>query len=332
MSDQDYNLKQVLEEIEMKLIVSMKRTFWEHQKDEALKNFDWPQWQALKIKSIRDFRKQNKELFKNYNNVATKGVYEQMKKQFREGAAKVNKEAIKAGILDRNDAQLGGSFFGLNDRKLKALAKSVASDMVDVKSATLRKADDVYRSTIYKAQVYANTGAGTITQAIDMATKDFLKSGFNCIVYKNGSKHNIADYADMAVRTANKRANLMGEGEMRKSIGNPLVYISKHGTSCGKCDYWAGKVYIDDVWSGGTAHDGNYPLLSTAIAGGLFHPRCRHGASTYFEGLDEGLDVQEVQEQTVSNEEKQYRRLIAGSLNPDNIEKYKEKLKDLKRS
>ena len=136
-------------------------------------------------------------------------------------------------------------------------------------------ANDQYRQIIYKAQVFANTGAGTVKQAIDMASKDFLARGFNCIEYKNGTKHNIADYCDMVIRTANKRANLMGEGEMRK-LGNSLVYVSKHGGACDKCTQWEGRVYIDDVWAGGTEilnkdSSKNYPLLSQAIEGGLFH-------------------------------------------------------------
>ena len=106
--------------------------------------------------------------------------------------------------------------------------------------------NDQYRQIIYKAQVYANAGAGTVKQAIDMATKDFLAKGFNCIEYTDGSRHNIADYCDMSIRTANKRANLMGEGEMRKRLGNPLVYVSKHGGACDKCTSWEGRVYIDD--------------------------------------------------------------------------------------
>ena len=212
--------------------------------------------------------------------------------------------------------------------------------MKDVKYATLRMANDQYRQIIYKAQVFANTGAGTVKQAIDMASKDFLARGFNCIEYKNGTKHNIADYCDMAIRTANKRANLMGEGEMRKKLGNPLVYISKHGGACDKCTPWEGRVYIDDVWSGGTEKDGKYPLLSTAIAGGLFHPRCHHGVNTYYEGInDEPEDVTKAKHshdkedkytQYLQQRQKQYQRLAAGSLLPENVLNYQNKANELK--
>lgn len=334
-----YDIKKIFEEIELDLIKNMKRTLWSHQKDEKTEGFEWPQWQSLKIKQFENYKKANKEIFNNKTKRLNSFLYKYMKKQFKEGASRTNKKAIRAGVIKKKDSQLGGSFFGLNHRKLDALIKSTKTDMKDVKYATLRMANDQYRQIIYKAQIFANTGAGTVKQAIDMATKDFLSKGFNCIEYSNGSRHNIADYCDMVIRTANKRANLMGEGEMRKKLGNPLVYISKHGGACGKCTPWEGRVYIDDVWSGGTEEDGGYVLLSTAIAGGLFHPRCRHGSSTYYEEInDEPEEVSQAKErhneedkytQYLQQRQKQYQRLAEGSLLSENILNYKNKVDEL---
>ena len=335
----EYDIKKVMEEIELQLITSMKRTLWSHKEDEKAKGFDWPQWQALKLKQFEDYKKANKEIFNNNTKVLNRYLYKHIKKQFKEGAGRTNKQAIQSGIIKKEDLQLGGSFFGLNHRKLDALIKSTKNDMKDVKYATLRMANDQYRQIIYKAQVFANTGAGTIKQAIDMASKDFLTRGFNCIEYSNGSRHNIADYCDMAIRTANKRANLMGEGKMRKKLGNPLVYISKHGGACDKCTPWEGRVYIDDVWSGGTEDDGKYPLLSTAIEGGFLHPRCHHGVNTYYEGInDEPEDVTKVKHshdkedkytQYLQQKQKQYQRLAAGSLLPENVLNYQNNVNKL---
>ena len=335
----EYDIKKVMEEIELQLIASMKRTLWSHKEDEKTKGFNWPQWQALKIKQFEDYKKANKKIFNSNTKGLNRYLYKHIKEQFKEGASRTNKEAIKSGFIKKEDSQLGGSFFGLNHRKLDALIKSTKSDMSDVKYATLRMANDQYRQIIYKAQVFANTGAGTVKQAIDMASKDFLARGFNCIEYKNGTRHNIADYCDMAIRTANKRANLIGEGEMRKKLGNPLVYISKHGGACEKCTPWEGRVYIDDVWSGGTEEDGEYPLLSIAIEGGLFHPRCQHGASTYYEGInDEPKEVMKAKHnhneedkytQYLQQRQKQYERLSIGSLLPENVLNYENKVNEL---
>lgn len=335
----EYDIKSIMEEIEQDLIVRMKRTLWSHKEDEKAKNFDWPQWQALKIKQFEEYKNANKEIFNEKTKGLNRYIYKHIKDQFKEGASRTNKEAIKAGFVKKEDSQLGGSFFGLNHRKLDALIKSTKEDMKDVKYATLRMANDQYRQIIYKAQVYSNTGAGTVKQAIDMATKDFLERGFNCIEYKDGSRHNIADYCDMAIRTANKRANLMGEGEMRKKLGISTVYISKHGGACDQCTPWEGRVYIDNVWSGGKAEDGQYPLLSTAIEGGLFHPRCKHGASTYFDGINtepeevtqakHNHDKEDKYTQYLQQKQKQYERLAIGSLLPENVLNYQNKVNEL---
>ena len=336
----EYDIKEIFEEIENELILSMKRTLWSHKADEKVKGFKWPQWQAMKIKQMEDFKKANQKIFNNHKNTILDNlVYKEMKKQFREGASRTNKDAIRKGIIKKSDSQLSGSFFGLNDRKIKALMNSVDNDLNDVRTATLRMANDQYRQIIYKAEVYAGTGAKTVKQAIDMASQEFLLRGFNCIEYSNGSRHNIADYCDMAIRTANKRANLMGEGEMRKKLGNPLVYISKHGGACDKCTPWQGRVYIDDVWSGGKKADGKYPLLSTAIEGGLFHPRCQHGSSTYYEGInDEPKEVtqainnehEDEYSQALQRQKRQYERLALGSLLPENVLGYQNKVNELK--
>ena len=124
-------------------------------------------------------------------------------------------------------------FFKLNDRKLDALIEATTHDMEAAETAVLRKANDDYRKAIFNAQVYANSGAGTYEKAVDMATKDMLSRGLNCVMYANGARHTLADYADMAIRTASKRAYLQGEGEKRQEWGVTTVIMAKRGAVVG---------------------------------------------------------------------------------------------------
>lgn len=153
--------------------------------------------------------------------------------------------------------------------------------------------------------MYAHMG-GTYEKAVDMATKDFLRNGLKCVVYKNGSQHSLEDYADMALRTAQKRAYLTGEGEKRKEWGISTVIVNKRGNPCPLCAPWVGKVLVDDVWSGGSK-DGKsnvtgikYKTMSEAIKAGLYHPRCKDKHGTYFEGINtmpaEGYTKEELKE------------------------------------
>ncbi len=200
-------------------------------------------------------------------------------------------------------------------------------------------ADDQYRKVIFNAQVYANTGAGTYEQAVDMATKDFLGRGLNCIEYANGARHTIADYAFMAIQTAGKRAYLTGEGEMRQKWGIHTVIMNKRGNACPKCVPFVGKVLIDDVWSGGKQSDGPYLLMSNAMAAGLYHPRCKDIHTTYFEGISKHGDVyteeellqvgkdfrSEQKRQNAKRQAEKFGRMEKYSLDKKNRELYKRK-------
>ncbi len=144
--------------------------------------------------------------------------------------------------------------------------------------------NDQYRKIIFNAQVYGNTGAGTYEKAVDMATKNFLSAGLNCIEYANGACDTISDYSDMAIKAKPQECVLIYkvEGEKRQEWGLHTVIINKRGNPCPKCLPFVGEILIDDVWSGGSRKDGPYPLMSSAIAAGLYHPRCKDSHTTYF--------------------------------------------------
>ena len=205
------------------------------------------------------------------------------------------------------DSTFEGKFFKTNDRKINSLIKATKKDFKRGETAMLRQADDQYRKIIFNAQMYAASGAGTYEKAVDMATKDFLTRGITSIEYKNGSRHTMEDYSRMCLRTACKRAYFTGEGEMRNSRGQHLVIMIKRGNPCPKCAPWVGKVLIDDVWSGGSREDGDYPLMSEAIAAGLYHPNCLDSHTTYFDdGFDEEYDREHDSDTNVGNMKEEY--------------------------
>ena len=242
-------------------------------------------------------------------------------------------EAIKDGFTPNMPTGAStGEFYKVNNRKLNALVKSTTDDLKRAETAVLRMSNDKYRKAIFNAQVYANTGAGTYEKAVDMACKDMLNAGLNCVEYKNGARHTLSDYADMAIKTANKRAYLRGEGEERAKYGLSLVVVNSRQGGCPDCAKYIGKVFIDDVYSNGKKPDGDYPLLSTAIAEGLFHPRCKDSTSTHYPELDDlsgpltddelaELDRQrglEVQQQHAEKQAERFDRRAKYSLDEDN--------------
>lgn len=313
----DYNIKEAFERIENELIDSMMRNFSRHRAEEIKEGYNWTQWQAEQLKSLEEYRKHNAKKFgKRFKNINSK-VEEIIRTAKADGNASQEAEileAVKDGFKapKKPSAHSTAEFFKMNDRKLDALIKSTTDDLKRAETAVLRMSNDKYRKAIFNAQVAMNTGAVTYEKAVDIACKDMLNAGLNCVEYKNGARHTLSDYADMAVKTANKRAYLRGEGEKRAEWGVSLVVVNSRQGGCPDCAKYIGKVFIDDVYSNGKKSDGNYPLLSTAIKNGLFHPRCKDSTSTYYPKLDD-LDaplsedeIKELDRQRGIEEKQQY--------------------------
>ena len=351
MQHDEYDLAGAFERIEYELMSSMIRNMDRHRAEETEEGYNWSMWQAEQLKALEKYKKNNQKKYQKQ----FKSINAQIEEVIRQARQKGNMQqeirilqAIKKGwkVHGKNKTPahqaMTAEFFKLNDRKLEALIKATMEDMEKAETAVLRKANDDYRKAIFNAQVYANTGAGTYEKAVDMATKDMLSRGLNCVMYANGARHTLADYADMAIRTASKRAYLQGEGEKRQEWGVTTVIMAKRGNPCPKCLPFVGKVLIDDVWSGGRS-DGvdpetgkKYPLMSYAISQGLYHPRCKDSHTTYFPGISTADDTwtneeleniglhsqQEARQQYAKRQEEKYGRLAEYSLDEENQKMY----------
>lgn len=338
----DYDVKAAFSAIEEELIASMVRNLSNHRAQETAEGIQWSQWQVEQLAALERYKKRNKKRFGGIFSGINSRIERAITIQRTAGQAGQELsilQAARAGAkIDKaaKQATMEGSFHDINDRKMDALLRATTHDMEKAEHAVLRKANDAYRKVVFNAQVYANAGAGTYEKAVDMATRDFLRSGIQCVVYKDGSRHSLSDYADMALRTASKRAYLQGEGEQRQEWGISTVIVNKRGGACPKCARFCGKVFIDDVWSGGKAEDGDYPLLSSAIQMGLYHPRCKDAHSTFFPGLTEidqpwtpaelaqleRSERRQQRQQYAQRQVERYDRLARYSLDEENQERY----------
>ena len=361
----DYDIKILYEKMEMELISSMKRNYQRHLKEEKNIGFEYSQWQAEKLKELKRYQRENKDIIGGYTNSLHKEISNHLKNELKQGSINAIKQYNKVmGKSLKPNKIMNHSFFRTNDRKVNALIKVVNNDLKTANTAVLRMSNDQYRKVIHKSAFFVANGVFTEKQtsrmaikeltelqktklSIDEANKDFLSSGLNCIEYKNGRRINIASYCQMAIRTANLRAQLMGEGDFRKSIGRVLVQATSHGGACPICKKWEKHIFIDDVYSGGTKKDGKYMLLSDAMNQGFLHPNCRHGLTTYYPEVDdiENYTDEEYEEDVnwinnrineLTNGElnyidrniKRFDRLEKGSISPINIQTYDKRKND----
>ena len=338
-----YDIASAFEDIELSLIKSMRNNMRHHISEEYEEGINWTQWQAEMLSGLSQYRAQNRDVLTGYMGRLNDEIDKAIREAYATGESEQEIEllkAIKKGYeAPKDGTNMQGRFFRSNQRKLNSLIKATTKDMKKAETALLRMSDDVYRQTLHKAQLFYNTGAGSMWQCIDMATRDFLNAGYNCVQYKNGARVNIASYAEMALRTANKRANLMGQADFRERYGVHTVKVNARGTACPRCLPFLGQVFIDDVYGGGTYEESTqtgYPLLSSAVNSGLFHPNCKDACSSYYEGISrEPKTISKEQEEETLRRykleqeqryyERNYRRnmrLAKGSMDSDTADKY----------
>lgn len=344
------DIAKIFEEIELRLVSSLKRNLKRHKQWERDEGFEWSAWQAEKLRNMENFRRENAEIMADYTDVIDDETRQLMGEQFDEGERLAEQSAPEDdGYMNVSDKH----FFGVNEQKMQTLMTDITTLEKQVETAALRMTDDIYRQTVNRVQLAMGMGEMTLEKAVDTATRDFLDKGINCIVYADGKRVNIADYVRMALRTTSTRATLQGQAKRWAELGYDTVMTSSYGMCSKTCEPWQGRVYIDDVytyWNGDTEERNGqlwgksgycgkwFPLLSTAIYSGLFHPNCRHTLTQYIDGVTElpkpipaeTIKRQREYEQKQRALERKIRKLkryAEGTLDPDTAREYRRKLK-----
>lgn len=358
------DIAKIFEEIELRLIASLKRNLSRHKAEEEKEGFEWSAWQAEKLNNIDNFRKENAQIADEYVDVIDDETRQLMTNQFHEGEHTAEQSVIDVSESGVNVPDVPAQpqppeaptaipddhFFGVNKPKMDKLMEDVTTLEKTALTAAVRNMDDVYRTTLNKVQLMMGTGSITLNEAIDLATRDFLDKGINCIVYADGRRVNIAGYVRMALRTTSTRATLQGAAKRFAELGYDTVLISQYGGCSETCEPYQGKVYIDDVftiWNGARSGDfgkSNYcdkwfMLLSVAIRGGLFHPNCRHTMGQYIEGLTkipQPIPAEKIREQRELEEKQRamerkiraLKRKVEGTQDEKKVKEYKRKLRE----
>lgn len=132
------------------------------------------------------------------------------------------------------------------------------------------------------------------------------------------------------------------------------MLVSAYGMCSKTCLPWQGRAYINDAftdWSGETKLENGikygksnycgkwFPLLSSAISEGLFHPNCKHGIGLYIDGvtdLPKPMDNSDIErrykeeqhQRALEREVRRAKRRVEGFSDPADIEQAKRERKE----
>lgn len=341
-----YSVRIIMEEMEMELAQNYATALKSGTLTKSM-----AEWQILQMSEAERYKRKQKATVAKYFKKAKSAVfnvlittygkpYEMTEEQVKEAADRAER-IIKAG---GKDAVAFGFF---NDRKMNAMTSQIAGTFDKAEQAVFRQCDDIYRQTIFQTGIKFASGSMTLTEAIDEASSKFLENGIDCITYRNGRRVNIANYAEMALRTANQRAKFLADGNYRDAHGLHLVMVSKHANTCSLCLSFQGQILVDDVYTSismkdarALAAENNCDLLSNAMSDGLFHPNCRHNLITYIPGItrrpmyeiddDKALELYnaEQKQRGLEREIRKWKRKALGAVDEKNKAKASRKVRE----
>ena len=169
-----YDIERIFREIEEDIIKKLINQF---RKDKAKDGAaEFKDWRIRQLKSVRRFIKQLRKEKQPW--------YKRLNGWIKEAIGNAFADALRDAINEQVERTEDDSFFQINRTRMEALQEATVNDLEDAEAAVFRKVEDEYRKIIYKAEMALNSGMYTYDQAVDMATKDFLRAGINSVPHR----------------------------------------------------------------------------------------------------------------------------------------------------
>lgn len=236
-----------------------------------LKGVTQPGWTERKYGEIRAV---NREMREYMDNVSKR----------RREAQETGLQAAYGGSRDAflTDARRFTEAVGIqsltpNTQKVALIMSELDQAMNAADRQILRSVNDAYTNIVGRSSALVATGTVTYREAVKQELERFADRGITSFVDRAGRTWDMETYSEMATLTAIERATREGYTDTMQAYGFDLAIISDHYGACPICEAWQGVVISV---SGRTP---GYHTLADAEGAGVFHPRCMHDYSVYFD-------------------------------------------------
>lgn len=159
-------------------------------------------------------------------------------------------------------------------------------DIADMRLPIIRSSSDVLRAIAIESGTVEYKEANEFTRRLmsqDILDR-FADRSVAGKIDTGGRRWRLDSYAELIARTQTGNAARQAHMNRQQQYGLDLVRISSHSPCSDLCRPWQGRVFS---MSGKSEQ---YPPLSDATSGGLYHPNCKHSQSAYVPGVSEKLD------------------------------------------
>lgn len=232
-----------------------------------------PGWTERKYGEMRDVSR----VMRGYVERLSKTRGEMQKAYIEQAFADARAAMISDAQTFANLSEIRG--LTANTFKVVNILSELDSSMNAADRMILRKVNDEYAGIVGRASALVATGSITYREAVQRELNDFANRGITSFVDRAGRSWDMETYAEMATLTAIERATREGYLDSMAEFGYDLAEISDHYGACPICEAWQGVI----ISVSGTTP--GYPSLADAESAGVFHPRCMHDISVYYDGI-----------------------------------------------
>lgn len=176
-----------------------------------------------------------------------------------------------------------------NNDAIRNLVDNATGSLTDAHRFVGRRMEDAVRQASLDAVAVKIAAGETVKQTKANLIDKLQRENLTAVLDKRGRPISLDAYASMVARTTTREATNEGTMQEITDLGDDLVQMTRHFSTCPVCAVLEGRVYSI------SGKDKRYPPLSSAFPGEYktIHPNCTHSVTPYFREFDDDPEATE---------------------------------------
>lgn len=170
-----------------------------------------------------------------------------------------------------------------NQKVIKSLSENASGQLLDAHRFIGRMVNDTIRQSGIEAIAEKVSTGSTVKETKKILIQKLTDKGIMAIKDKAGRNIKLEVYAETVARTTTRESTNLATINQMQAIGEDLVQMTNHSSSCPVCAVYEGRVYSI------SGKSKTYPSLDIPFSGDYanIHPRCSHSLTPYILKFDD---------------------------------------------
>lgn len=201
----------------------------------------------------------------------------------KDNVTKAYEQSVEDVYTTYRAAHISVPVIAANQRVIALLANNAAGQLTDAHRFIGRMVNDTIRQSGIEAIAEKVSTGSTVKEAKKILIQKLTDKGIMAIKDKAGRNIKLDVYAETVARTTTREATNKGTMQQLQDMGEDLVKMTHHNSSCSLCASYEGRVYSI------SGKSSEYPALDIPFNRDYanIHPNCGHSLTPYIKQFDD---------------------------------------------